>query len=728
MNTDASHLSLTSLVRNTQERIVAVEPNPDGTATLFRRTTEDAVESFTLPFHPWLLVDDPALLPPQTAFQPLQGNGQCRLRAEFATLAEYDNAIKALKKTASATALATSFRQFTDLTQQFLTQASVRLFGNMTFPELRRLQLDIETRAAGEPHFPDAKRPDDLIMMVSLKDSTGWEKCLVLQNEDEPALLRELVAIIQERDPDVIEGHNIFNFDLPYIVTRCKRHKILFAIGRDGSQPETRASRITVSERIIPYTRFDIYGRHVVDTLHLVLFYDAIHRDMDSHTLKYSAKYFGVASPDRTYLPGDKLTQLFESDPDKVIDYCLDDARETDALSRILSPSYFYQATMIPYSYQNCITRGSASKVDAMLCAEYMLANHSLPTPDAQREYQGALTEGNKSGVFQNVWHADVRSLYPSIIISRQMSPAQDQLGVFLRLLTQFREFRLAAKDARKTATPERRNELDALQSSFKILINSFYGYTGFSQGTFNDYAMAAAITATGREILSSMKQFLETSGANVIEMDTDGIYFVPPPGVTDSDAFEAEIQAQLPKGIEIELDAKYAAMFGYKSKNYALLSFDGKISMTGAALKSRGTEPFIRRYIKEFVRLLLTGKEAELPALLEKYTADITAHALPIADFAKREYLSSDPKVYAKKLETKAAKHSAAFDLALASGKTYRQGDAVDYYVTGTKKTVSVTENSRLLADALPDVRDENTAYYLAKLEQTHKKLMSGD
>ena len=84
--------------------------------------------------------------------------------------------------------------------------------------------------------------------------------------------------------------------------------------------------------------------------------------------------------------------------------------------------------------------------------------------------------------------------------------------------------------------------------------------------------------------------------------------------------------------------------------------------------------------------------------------------------------------KVYAKKLETKAAKHSAAFDLALASGKTYRQGDAVDYYVTGTKKSVSVTENSRLLADALPDVRDENTAYYLAKLEQTHKKLMSGD
>ena len=723
MNTS---IDLTSLIKNTQERIVAAEPNPDGTATLYRRTPQDSVEAMTLPFRPWLLVDDSSMLPEGAVIQQLNGNGQCRLRAEFANLALYNDAVKEIKKTASSSAFATPYRQFTDLTQQFLTASSIRLFGNMQFSELRRMQLDIETRAAGEPHFPDAKRPGDVIMLVSLKDTTGWEKCLVLQEEDEAALLRELVATIVERDPDVIEGHNIFNFDLPYIMTRCKMHKVPFAIGRDGSAPTTRASRLTVSERIIPYTRCDIYGRHVVDTLHLVLFYDAIHRDMDSHSLKYAAKYFGVASPERTYVAGDQITAMFQSDPAKLIDYCMDDARETDALSRILSPSYFYQASLIPYSYQNCITRGSAAKVDAMLCAEYLVRGHSLPTPEPQQEYQGALTEGNKCGVFKNVWHADVRSLYPSIIISRQMTPASDKLGIFLHLLTQFRAFRLAAKDARKTASPEKRNELDALQSSFKILINSFYGYTGYSMGTFNDYAMASLITATGREILSTMKDFLESSGANVIEMDTDGIYFVPPSGVSNADDYEAQIQSHLPQGIEIELDAQYAAMFGYKSKNYALLSNDGKIAMTGAALKSRGTEPFLRRYITEFVRLLLTDQQAQLPALLEKVTNDITNHTLPLSDFAKREYLSSDPKLYEKKLKAGTTKRSAAFDLALASGRDYAQGDSVDYYVTGTKKTVSVAENSKLLSSADASVRDENIAYYLSKLEQTHKKLFS--
>ena len=178
---------------------------------------------------------------------------------------------------------------------------------------------------------------------------------------------------------------------------------------------------------------------------------------------------------------------------------------------------------------------------------------------------------------------------------------------LFLHLLTQFRAFRLAAKDARKTASPEKRNELDALQSSFKILINSFYGYTGYSMGTFNDYAMASLITATGREILSTMKDFLESSGANVIEMDTDGIYFVPPSGVSNADDYEAQIQSHLPQGIEIELDAQYAAMFGYKSKNYALLSNDGKIAMTGAALKSLWL--FFRNFLRRFVDTVLMAK-----------------------------------------------------------------------------------------------------------------------
>ena len=60
-----------------------------------------------------------------------------------------------------------------------------------------------------------------------------------------------------------------------------------------------------------------------------------------------------------------------------------------------------------------------------------------------------------------------------------------------------------------------------------------------------------------------------------------------------------------------------------------------------------------------------------------------------------------------------------------MKSNREYAQGDGVEFYVTGVKKTVSVTDNSKLLSDATDDVRDENIAFYLDKLKQLHGKFM---
>ena len=75
---------------------------------------------------------------------------------------------------------------------------------------------------------------------------------------------------------------------------------------------------------------------------------------------------------------------------------------------------------------------------------------------------------------------------------------------------------------------------------------------------------MAERITARGREILQSMLDFLQSEGATVIEMDTDGIYFVPPRGIEDTAVMKNSVQSVLPDGIEVDLDATYEAMFGY--------------------------------------------------------------------------------------------------------------------------------------------------------------------
>jgi len=155
------------------------------------------------------------------------------------------------------------------------------------------------------------------------------------------------------------------------------------------------------------------------------------------------------------------------------------------------------------------------------------------------------------------------------------------------------------------------------------------------------------------------------------------------------------------------------------------LLEENGKVSITGAALKSRGLELFQRNYIREHITLMLTGRSNELPALYKQYETAIREHRLPLKELAKREVLSTSPETYAQKLADGKTRRSAAYELVLKSGRTYRQGDSVEFYVTGNKKNVSITDNSKLLEDGQEDNRDENVEFYLERLRQLRKKLI---
>src|SRR5438132_8363777 len=111
--------------------------------------------------------------------------------------------------------------------------------------------------------------------------------------------------------------------------------------------------------------------------------------------------------------------------------------------------------------------------------------------------------------------------------------PGSDRLQIFRHLLTDLRTFRLDAKaNMRAEKDPRKQRHLHALQNTFKILINSFYGYLGFAQGHFADFDAAARVTQIGRDLLKKMIEWLNAHGAKVIEVDTDGIYFVPPSSV----------------------------------------------------------------------------------------------------------------------------------------------------------------------------------------------------
>ena len=170
------------------------------------------------------------------------------------------------------------------------------------------------------------------------------------------------------------------------IECRCK-------LGRDGGELRARPSRMQIAERSIAYRRYDIPGRNIIDTWILAQHYDISSRELESLGLKQLAQHFGLARKDRVYIDASKISHYFEHEPDKLYEYALDDARETRALAETLSPSYFVQAQIFPYSYQSAVLRGNATKIDALMMRAYLAAGHSIPAPSQPAPVAGGYTE-----------------------------------------------------------------------------------------------------------------------------------------------------------------------------------------------------------------------------------------------------------------------------------------------------------------------------------------------
>jgi len=707
--------------------LLAFELDTSDRIRVYRRQ-DGRVVSHTEPLSPFLLLADPNFLKTwkgEAEVTPLDGPGAYRWLARFPSWALAGKARDHCQKASGrgSTAPEAPYRFLNDAIHQFLLLTGKTSFLGLAFSDLRRMAVDIEVFTAEGFEFPHAARPSDRIIAIAMADSTGWERVLSGREMSEAEMLRECSRLIGERDPDVIEGHNIFRFDLEYMEARARQCGVELRWGRDGSALRGHPSRMQVAERAISYRRYQITGRHIVDTWILVQHYDVGARDLESYGLKEVARHFGLASPDRTYLPPQDIPRIFKEDPERLMAYALDDVRETLGVGRVLSQSYFVQAQMFPFDYQGVILKGNATKIDALLLREHLHRHRAVPAPSAGAPVAGGYTAVFYQGVAHRVLHVDVASLYPSLMLTFGIFPAKDALGILPLLLRDLREFRLAAKTlAREAPTEEERAYAGGLQQTFKILINSFYGYLGFSMGHWNDFDAANRVTAEGRKLIRQVVDALKERGATVVEIDTDGIYFVAPPGVADpsgEEALVADLSRGLPPGISLELDGRYPAMFSYKMKNYVLLDGRGRLTIKGSALRSRGIERFQRTWMEEMFRLLLTGRRAEIPGLVQRYLDDFAAHRMPVKQFMKTETLQDSLETYREKVREGKRNPAAPYELALGSERPYQPGDQVSYYVTGQGLKVKVNEAAKLATQWDPAAPDENVEYYQAKVRE---------
>jgi DNA polymerase elongation subunit (family B) len=696
------------------ERIVAIELGQTGTVKVHRREKDGSTTTDVEPFHPFVWADSD-VVDLGIESEKLKGDlkfGWSITVDSWKELIALRNGLKNAGR---------DFFAFTDPVQHYLTATGRTLFKDLPFEELKRMQIEVLTFSEGDA---------DHIMSIALSDNSGWEELIIVDpkktEESERNAIKRLTSLIKERDPDVIEGHNLFRFDLPYLVARAKKLKTKLDWGRSDGFLRSRPSRLQIAEKTIDYPKFTIDGRHFVDTFLLAQFYDVGMRSLAGFDRSDVARHFGLCDEEISALAGKELERAYIDNGEKFRRRALCGVRETRAVSELLSPSYFIQAQIFPYNYQDVIVRGNATRINGLFLREYFRQKHSIPELPLPQTFEGGYTDIFFTGVARNVWHCDVASLYPSIMLQFDCFPQSDRLQIFRHLLTDLRTFRLEAKSKMRGAKDlAQQRYFHALQNTFKILINSFYGYLGFAQGHFADFDAAARVTQIGRDLLKKMIDWLNAHGAKVIEVDTDGIYFVPPDKI-DIDDLQKGLAKELPPGIEVEFDEQFDAMFSYKAKNYALLTKDGDVIIKGGALKSRGLEKFQRLFLEEMIKLIMKGKPEAIVDLRNTFEKKIRKRDWKIDMLMKTDTLQDSLDKYRAKIAGSARNRAAAYELALASGRNYKPGDQISYYIKSTPKKVAAYEAARLASEFDPQNRNENIDYYIAKLDELVKKFGS--
>src|ERR1700719_366064 len=300
-------------------RIVAIELGDTGTVRVYRREQDGSTTADVEPFHPFVWADSDVVDLGIEA-EKLAGD------LKYGWLITVDSWKELIALRNGLKNAGRDFFAFTDPVQHYLTATGRTLFKDLPFEELKRMQLEVLS----------FEGDDDHVMSIAISDNTGWEELIVVDpnnvEESERNALKRLTALIKQRDPDVIEGHNLFRSDLPYLVGRAKKLKTKLDWGRSGGFLRSRPSRLQIAEKTIDYPKFAIDGRHLVDTFLLAQFYDVGLRTLTGFERADVAKHFGLCdSEEVSALSGKELQRTYIKNPDQFRKRALCRVRETRA-------------------------------------------------------------------------------------------------------------------------------------------------------------------------------------------------------------------------------------------------------------------------------------------------------------------------------------------------------------------------------------------------------------
>lgn len=474
--------------------------------------------------------------------------------------------------------------------EQFMIATGKRFFkGYDDYDQLYRMTFDLETEGLD----PNKNR----INQIGIRTNRGFERIISIEgstkeekDKNELAAIDKMMRAIYQFKPDVITAHNGENFDWNFLIVRCE---MLGTTMQAVSSPyfengeyikkDDRESILKLGGEIEKYRPTNVPTIVVTDSLHAVRRAQAIDSNMLKADLKYVTKYLNKNKENRVYVPGDKISKIWNDkenqyafnnndgkwniiSEDKPLQenyeivtgkyiverYLMDDLWECDKVEYQLNTTNFLICKMLPVPYKKCTTMGTAGQWKSLMMAWSYENNLAIPMFGESQSFTGGLSRLLQVGFVSNVVKFDYNSLYPSIILTWGISDSTDLMNIMLKLLDHMLTTREKYKGLKKKAG-KRANEIkeilqrgdikseekeklereqaqcaadeafnDKKQLQNKIFCNSFFGSYG-AQNVFpwGSLKCAEQTTCLGRMCLRLMISFFTNLGYKAIVGDS---------------------------------------------------------------------------------------------------------------------------------------------------------------------------------------------------------------
>ncbi len=481
------------------------------------------------------------------------------------------------------------------------------------FPDLKILAFDCEMLS----EFGMADPEKDPIIIIGVKMGDFEE----IIHGDEREIIGKFVKIVRDLDPDIIVGYNQDGFDWPYLKKRAEKHSIKLSIGRDGSELTFRGGRPRITGRI----NVDLYDI-------------AMRLDVKIKKLENVAEFLGRKIEIADIEAKDIYKKWMSGDYESVFKYSRQDILNTYYIAEELLPMHYELSKMIRIPVDDITRMGRGKQVDWLLLSEAYKLDEIAPNPvELAEKYEGAFVLEPERGLHESVYCLDFASMYPSIMITFNISPdtyvfgdcsecytspevghkfRKKPDGFFKSILIDLIRRRKEIKEKMKELDwndPEYRL-LDIKQQTLKILTNSFYGYTGWNGARWYCRECAEATTAWGRYFIKKSVEIAREMGFDVLYGDTDSIFVTKnvSPETLDSDVRRLidRLTSELP--VTIEVDEIYSTIFFVEKKRYAGLTADGRIVVKGLEVRRGDWCELAKEVQKKVIEIILTEKNPE--------------------------------------------------------------------------------------------------------------------